>query len=412
MSSFLLPGAIAALGASLYRTWLLIRGPRAAPQWCLALAGWSITIAMGFGIRRIYVGFDELTGVPNLARLVRHLAAVTCIFGLQLMYLYLDDVTRLRRAVAVRTAVWIAVCCAMVTFFRLAPLSVEEPDNFTEVYDTAPWVVPYMAVYLAFLAVGTADQIGRAKRYAAGAAGRKVVRLAGNTFAAGLAGAAVYIAFKALILIAAQFGYDLPISESAFISVLLSAAVCLVSFGTLAPVIGPWLITVRRWPQRRRLYQELHPLWLDLYQVAEHIALNPPTRPTRNEPVGRDPLGALYRRVIEIYDGMRSVGASTIDPSISEAARQRGATAGLEGAALDAVVQAAEIAVAIDAKKRGLTVGTSDGQPGTEDRNRGTTSTDGEAIRLARIAQAYVTSPVVASIRRDYAAELETRTAT
>ena len=77
------------------------------------------------------------------------------------------------------------------------------------------------------------------------------------------------------------------------------------------------------WPRRRRLYRDLHPLWLELYTAFPDICLNPPSDPTRaaSLPI-RDSRGALYRLVIEIHDGLRRLRAYA-DADVLRAAEDR-----------------------------------------------------------------------------------------
>jgi len=294
----------------------------------------------------------------------------------------------------------------MTVLFALAPVDGEEPVRFTDVYAASPWIPPYMTVYLGYLAVGASDQIVRARRYARAAEGRIFVRAASNMYAAGLGVAAVYISFKAGVVTAAQFGHQLPFSETLVTTVVLVVAVCTANVGTLFPVVGPRLVSVRRVPRRYRLYRQLHPLWLACYQGAEHVVLDPPKNPTRDALPLKGLHDALYRRIIEIFDGMRAVRPYA-DPSVTEIATTRAREAGLAGGDLDAVVQAAQFAVAFDAKRNGRSIAggasTESGAQCAEPR-RAAANTDTEAARLAAIAQAFTGSPIVTDIRSDYAA--------
>jgi hypothetical protein len=411
-SSLLVATTIVALAVVVYRNLLLIRGPRTPARWCVTLATWSIAVGMGFGIPSAYTWLDELVGVPNLARLVRHASAMTCIFALQLMYVYLDESKPARRAVVSRVVLWSVAVTALSVLFALAPVDVEEPENFTDVYATAPWIPQYMIVYLGYLAVGTVDQIARARRYARRAQGRVLVRTVGNMYAAGLGIAAVYIAFKASVIAAAQLGVRLPVSQTSVTTVLLFAAVCTVSYGTLSPVVKPWLTSTQRLPGRFRVYRRLHPLWLACYRASSHIALDPPADPARNPWLPPRQLeAALYRRVIEILDGIRAL-RPYLDPAVGAAAAARGAAAGLDGEQLAALAPAAELAVAFaaveaDAPPQELPAG----GPSTAESlaQQATGGTRPVAQRLAAVADMLQHSPIVAALRVEH--DPATRTA-
>lgn len=87
------------------------------------------------------------------------------------------------------------------------------------------------------------------------------------------------------------------------------------------------------WPRRRRLYRDLHPLWLALYTAFPDICLNPPADPTRPArlPI-RDSRGALYRLIIEIHDGLRRLRAHA-HGGVLHAAEHRGRRGGEDAAA-------------------------------------------------------------------------------
>lgn len=104
----------------------------------------------------------------------------------------------------------------------------------------------------------------------------------------------------------------------------------------------------------------------------------------------------LYRRVIEIRDGLLAL-RSYRDPEVRRRTLQSGKAAGLTGDELHAVVAAAQLKAALNAKAKGRVVPTdsTDSADARElfELRRGDDLTT-EATWLARIAHAYVHSPV------------------
>jgi len=62
--------------------------------------------------------------------------------------------------------------------------------------------------------------------------------------------------------------------------------------------------------------------------------------------------GRLHRRVVEIYDARLAL-RPYLDERVGRQARERGAAAGLDGAALDAMVEAAKLRAALAARRAG-----------------------------------------------------------
>ncbi len=108
---------------------------------------------------------------------------------------------------------------------------------------------------------------------------------------------------------------------------------------------------------RRRLYRDMHPLWLALVREFPEICLNPPNHPERSRTFR--PTGAyrrLYRRVIEIHDGVRLL-TDYMNPAASQAAHDRAMAAGATSHEARTTAYAAAIALALHDRRAGMARG-------------------------------------------------------
>jgi len=113
---------------------------------------------------------------------------------------------------------------------------------------------------------------------------------------------------------------------------LIVAGVLIALIGLSMPAWGPGVTATRRWFQHRAAYRRLEPLWAAFIEVRPEIRL-----PERGP--AWDVEFALYRRVIEIWDG-RSRLRGYLDPQLAEAAIAAGKARSLSGDELVAAVEA------------------------------------------------------------------------
>jgi hypothetical protein len=127
-------------------------------------------------------------------------------------------------------------------------------------------------------------------------------------------------------------------------SVLLAATVFVMATGLLWPAVGEWPL-VRRL-SALRTYRQLYPLWRSYYEAEPSIALDG----SANESGLRDIELRLYRRVIEIRDGMLAVRPYA-NGRTRDLAQREAHSAGLRDP--DLVAEAAWLEVGRRAKMRG-----------------------------------------------------------
>ncbi|GGX81640.1 hypothetical protein GCM10010510_28340 [Streptomyces anandii JCM 4720] len=125
-----------------------------------------------------------------------------------------------------------------------------------------------------------------------------------------------------------------------------AGALCKI-IGWTMPGWGPQLGLVADWLRKYRQYRTLHPLWCAVYRAVPAVALQPDKTFMGRALVFRALEFKLYRRVIEIRDGILAV-RHRVAPGVTSAALERGRAAGLSGNDLLAVVEAAQLASALD----------------------------------------------------------------
>jgi hypothetical protein len=283
----------------------------------------------------------------------------------------------------------------MTVLFGLAPVD-EDVVDFTGRYGDAPYVLEYRLIFLAYLALVGFKMIRLCWRYArlaqppALTLGLRVVAL-GAAFGFG------YLAHEGLRVAARRLGYGDPLPGSDALTRLLGAgAVGLVVVGSTMPAWGPrvGVPALARWVGRYRAHRRLYPLWRDLARATPEIALAPPRSALADALTVRDLGFRLYRRVIEIRDGGLALRPH-LDPAVAEQVRAACRAAGLPEEEAEAVVEAACLAAALEAKRRGEAAHTAAGTLGLA----GGADVASEVALLERVAGCYRRSPIVRAVR-------------
>lgn len=166
----------------------------------------------------------------------------------------------------------------------------------------------------------------------------------------------VYQAHRVVFYAAPRFEFDYiaPGPQAVLDWLLTTVSHVLILIGATMPGWGPrvGLPGALAWLSRLRAHQRLRPLWFALYQADPRIALVPPGSRLVDALSPRDLDLRLYRRIIEIRDG-RLMLLPYLDPNAATEAQERAAAAGLTGQQLDAEVEAAIFAAALQAKALG-----------------------------------------------------------
>lgn len=173
-----------------------------------------------------------------------------------------------------------------------------------------------------------------------------------------------------------------PLGEHPVATLLSAVTALLVLAGTTVTLWGgPLAATGRRWRALRR-HRALGPLWRALHEATPEIALG--AAPERLRPGWRTAEFALYRRVIEIHDGLLLLrphfpptGPGQDGPTPDEPG---------QGGPDDPAVEAARIARALDNRRRGVAPGGPAGVPAP--RPGGDTLED-EVAHLVRVTEEF-----------------------
>jgi hypothetical protein len=334
--------ALLALVALAYKIPPLVRDPRSPTRRALvamlACLVWAPLVNTPF----VYVRFDALFGVPNLARLIAHYGIIGFAVSVQMLLLHWTVERPSPRSTWVRLVAVAAAVVAMAVFFVLAPLDTSLTSEFTARYGDAPYVAAYMLVYLGYFVVALLDILRLSWRFT-GLTRQPFLRLGLRLVSYGAVFGLAYCLEKGFYIASRNAGLEpIPADVQEQMSPLLTGPGCvLMLIGFTIPSWGPRLAAGRAWLRRLRTYRRLYPLWRLLYEATPEIALDPEQPPRGSV---RDVEYRLVRRVVEIRDGWLAL-RPYFDARV---AREAAATRGGQDA-----VHAAVLAAAARAKARG-----------------------------------------------------------
>jgi hypothetical protein len=300
----------------------------------------------------------------------------------------------------IQLASWnlVGVLIGMTGLFVFAPVHHEAAD-FWQRYGTAPFMLEYRILYLAYLGLAVINIVRHSWHYA-GIADRPSLAL-GLRFVAigGLLGGG-YVAHEGLRAAARTVGLHSSVLESDTITrVLIASSVALMVAGVTMPAWGPrfGIPALHARLSGYRSYRQLYPLWKALYRANPEIALLRPRSALADALTIRDLDFRLYRRVVEIRDGTLAL-RPYFDSRVIEQARELSRTAELSDDERQATIEAASIAAALQARMydQPARVGTSPASPSFE--SLGGTDVASEAEVLVRMARCYRHSPIVRAI--------------
>ena len=344
-----------------------------------------VALAVGFtlDIPQVVIGLHDSGVGPNVPHLAKHVMVVVAASAVRevVRALGLDPCAaaerRTRRVVAGGGAV-----VALFTLFALAPVRDDPVPSLTSAAVGEPALLAYWAVYLAALAaalVGIARTCLTSLRTFPPGPVRTGMGWMGAGALLGLADCghkAIYLA-TATSDIAAHGARTMENVQST----LQAGAILTLVAGLLWPVAARWQLV--RHLIAYRTYRRLQPLWQSYVDAEPGIAFDDTGRPSL-----RDIELRLYRRVIEIRDGMLAVRPYA-GAHVREVALREGESAGHKNP--DLIREAAWLEVARRAKLRGDPP-CQDSVPGTA----GGADLTSETHVLTRIAKAWPTVHAIA----------------
>lgn len=301
----------------------------------------------------VYRGVYRVSGVPNLAELAGHGLVLVSANQARTLLLYLEGGEIQAGQVQWRRGLLAFTAAGMTVTFWLAPVDQDAPGSFTRQYASAPWVAEYWLLFLLNLC-GTLLAMARQCWQLAQLSERVPLRRGLQLISAGgVLGAAYFLHWGGYLLIRRRGG-ELPLPARVAARTTAIAAVSSVVAGSVLPAISPaltegrFLTALRRYTALRRLF----PLWQSVCSAVPEIALDAPTDAWSDARDVHDLEHRHYRRVIEIRDGWLAL-RPFMSADSRERARESAARAGIVGDQLQATVEAAELAAAIQRKRAG-----------------------------------------------------------
>ncbi len=332
-----------------YKIPALVRDPRSPSRRALVAMLACLVWAPAVNTPALYLAFDRLTGIANLARLVAHFGIIGFAVSVQILLLHWTISQPHPSRTWLRLASVAIAATAMTVFFTLAPVD-QSTTEFTVRYGDAPYIAPYMIVYLGYFVFALVDIMRLSWRYARPAQ-RPFLRLGLRLVTVGAGFGVAYCVEKAAYIAVRRTGISLlPAAVQEAISPVLTATGSLLMLiGFTIPSWGPRLASASAWGKRYATFRRLHPLWRLVYDAVPEIAL---------EPAGgaglRDLEYRLVRRIVEIRDGWLAL-RPYLSHETAEIARRLGTSADLSADRLGATISAAVLADAARAKTRGET---------------------------------------------------------
>lgn len=362
------------------RNWLRTRKPGVL---AMVLSLLFLDLALSIG------PFETLTGLPLAVRLwglfLTHALGLVASYWLVVFCWHLANTDEVPARNARRRVVVLVISLVLLTvFFLLGPVS-QHLATVSSSDGDKPFVLPYWAVFTGYLGWSQVDVVISCRR--GWNSPRWPMRWGVRLSITGASLGSLYALERLLFTVLATFGTQPPWQEIGTTGVgalltLLSLVLELAGVSTIP--VGNTLV-------RNRAAKQMKPLWEALIGVA------PDLRFTQG-------INVLHRRTTEIRDVLLGPLQPYLDPAVAERAHTLGAEAGLTGDELTITADAATIAVALRYLRSGYEpdVGTpllisSPASPDPGD----------DAEWLIRMSRAFIESPVVATVQKEFTAHHE-----
>ena len=324
---------------------------RAPGAW--ALSGTLAALALGLTLKlpAVYNAVGSVTGVANLAQLVKDASVVLSAFGTQVVLLHLlhppaAAIARARR----RAMVTVLAVSAMAAAFLLAQPVTGVDALHAHMAD--PGLVEFRSIYLIFLAWAFVDIARLCWRFA-GLAGEAPLAAGLRLISAGGIVGLAYTASGAAQLLAASRDH-LPLVQRTQHSsdALIGLATLLVVLGSILPPTVARVAARRVAPRRGAAVEPAPPglqnLWAGVTRALPEFVLPAAARSSLTAQE------QLYRQVIEVEDARLAL-RSLRDAAVERAAVQAVAQHGVDEADRDAALEGVALALAVDRLRAGGT---------------------------------------------------------
>lgn len=344
---------------------------------CLSL--FAVSLSMTVFHPPIYREIDRIIGVPNFARLIGNSIGVIGAWAFQPVVMRLLHYEERKRGVFGSVGLMVGTIVTMAVLFSHASVPIEAPTDFQARYSTAPYIAEYRLVLLLYIGLLVFQIFSRSlrNRHVVRSIPRPYLRLQARVQTIGWGLGTAYAGLECGYIVLALLGIVPPHSYPTTLAYTLFAGGC------VALVSGGFL-GVYRWGEQYCAHRLLYPLWRDLYAVTPDIALDPPRSAHADALTFRNLDLHLYRRVMEIQDGVVALRRYT-DAAMRDRARAVCDTLGVSKNDAAVCVEAIVWAAAVQAKRRGWRVPVAVATPVT----RSDTDLDAELHYLQSIARAY-----------------------
>lgn len=273
-------------------------------------------IAVTLSIPSVSAWLDHAIGVHNICRLILSLtggmAWTACV--LAVITFWGESGRRAYR----QLRLWIVLAClaavALIVCWIAAP-EAELPVDFYAAHGGEPVWVTYMLLYLGTYALGAVIIIVRCLQYAR----YHEVAWLRRSLLLTAAGATLCLVFCLLRADSAIYGLltNRSMSWQHLAPFVAAVGQVLIVIGLAGPSFSQLARAAGRRAQIYRWHRQLEPLWTALYEGNSHIALAPPRAPIGDHDY------RLYRRIVEIRDGLSAIRPYVCDdPAKTSAAQQ------------------------------------------------------------------------------------------
>lgn len=374
----------------LYRIGMVRESGTQRSLW-LALA--CLACGQTLQVEMAYDAVEGLAGVSGSAAIAKHVFALGAAAGVLLLLRGLTGAAAGVRRLAALGGLSLAAMLTPLAFGQPVDVPVELEQR-AEFYGSSwPWVVHWVAFvsYLSWALAGATRLCAHYSRHASAGPLRTGLRLIGLGTAVGFGYVAlkvVVVGVSALDLSAALIRVD-EVAEAA----ILACSVVLIAIGSGYEALARRWFTLAGNIAMRRSLRRLHPLWRALCIAVPYIALSPATAGRSLLPVPFATRDQLYRRVMEIRDGLLALRPYAA-PEVRAHALGQAYAAGLAGPAAAAVAEAVWLEVA----RRAKTAGAAPTPHARAARPVGGHDFPEEVRWLERIATAHASSPLVAQL--------------
>ncbi|MFI5778861.1 MAB_1171c family putative transporter [Nocardia sp. NPDC051570] len=288
------------------------RGRNDTASWTLLSVFVSKALGYTLAVPRVAKLVDDYSGVPNLGALLIHLFEGIFFSGAVLitLVLWVYEPKQARRIARHRLLVIGLVAAAMVGLWLIA-FDSNRPRSPHYIIQEAhrPEVAVYSLIYVGALLIASTEIIRLALTFSRRASDRWIrsgLRLMG-------AGSAVYLINifdrgSAVFLVMLDFN---PLQWELIVPIGALTGTILTVVGLTIPSWGPSIEQAYDWLISVRAHHRLYPLWRALVDTTPGIALTAPQRRVADSFNVTDIRYRLYRRVIEIQDGLLALQLPT-----------------------------------------------------------------------------------------------------